>query len=62
MEIIPTKPSGFVIVHAGRVIERDFATEAEANAWADLNIDDQMFDTPNWLAEPLKYRANPGRA
>ena len=62
MEVIATQPSGFVIVHAGKVVDRDFATEADAWSWADHNIDDQMFDTPNWLADPLKYRAAAGAA
>ena len=43
------------IAHAGKVIAQPFATEAEANTWADCNIDDQMFDTPNSFMPPLEY-------
>jgi hypothetical protein len=57
VKIISASPSGFVIIHAGRIIDKDFATKAEAEAWADANIDDQMFDKPNWFADPIKYRA-----
>jgi len=43
------------IRHAGKTISQPFSTEAAAESWADANIDDQMFDAPNWLADPLDY-------
>jgi hypothetical protein len=49
----------FVIVHAGRVIDQKFHDQESAERWADKNIDDQMFDTPNSFSPPLKYRDAP---
>ncbi|CDX26756.1 hypothetical protein MPL3356_60537 [Mesorhizobium plurifarium] len=49
----------FVIVHAGRDVDFSFATEGEAWKWADANIDDQVFDTPNCFSPPLNYRQTP---
>lgn len=46
----------FVIIHGGLEVAQDFFSEAEAWAWADDNIDDQVFDSPNWFAEPIAYR------
>jgi hypothetical protein len=56
MTIIERTPGFFSIIHGGREVETPpFNTEADAWAWADRNIDDQMFDSPNTLAPPLKY-------
>ena len=49
----------FVIIHAGRVIDEVFPDRESAEYWADCNIDDQIFDEPNWLSPPLKYRDAP---
>ena len=49
----------FVIIHAGKVIDESFDTREQAEAWADDNIDDQMFDTPNTFSPPLVYRDAP---
>lgn len=49
----------WVVVHAGRVIDEKFPDRDAAERWADSNVDDQMFDGPNTLAPPLKYRAAP---
>ena len=46
----------YVIIHAGKEIDEDFNEEIDAWEWADKNIDDQVFDTPNRLSPPLKYR------
>lgn len=43
------------IQHANKTINQVFKTEEEAESWGDRNIDDQMFDSPNWLADPLEY-------
>jgi hypothetical protein len=59
MDVFKRSNGSFAIIHAGREIDKDFATEDEAWSWADRNIDDQMFDGPNWLAEPLAYRTPP---
>lgn len=57
MQVVKRSDDYFVIKHAGKEVDAGvFKTEAEAWAWADANIDDQMFDLPNWLSEPLKYR------
>jgi hypothetical protein len=42
------------IIHAGREVAEDFESEDEAWAWADKNIDDQMFDAPNHYSPPLR--------
>lgn len=43
------------INHAGKLVTKKFETEDAAWYWADGNIDDQVFDTPNCLAPPLVY-------
>ena len=50
----------FIVVHAGRVIDETLPDRESAERWADSNIDDQMFDEPNTLSPPLRYRAAPG--
>lgn len=56
MDVLKRADGQFVIIHAGREVAKDFDTEAAAWSWADHHIDDQVFDGPNWLAEPLVYR------
>lgn len=57
MKVVERAPGQFDIIHAGRTVDApDFATEDAAWAWADHNIDDQVFDGPNTLADPLRYR------
>lgn len=57
MKIVERSPGQFEIIHAGKTVDApNFTTEAEAWSWADANIDDQMFDSPNTLADPLRYR------
>lgn len=56
MMIVTRHPTGeWGVVHAGRWLKQRFSTEAEAERWADSNVDDQMFDGPNCLAPPLEY-------
>lgn len=57
MEILRSEEGGFVILHAGRIIDRTFASEEMAWSWADDHIDDQVFDGPNDISPPLVYRA-----
>jgi hypothetical protein len=59
MMITCREGSHFVVIHAGRVIDETFADRETAERWADDNIDDQMFDGPNWLSPPLRYRDAP---
>lgn len=59
MMITVREGAHFVIVHAGRVIDETFPDRESAEAWADANIDDQMFDKPNWFSPPLRYRDAP---
>ena len=57
MKIVERGPGQVEIIHAGKTVDApDFKTEAEAYAWADEHIDDQVTDSPNWLASPLTYR------
>ena len=56
---IERRSDHFIIVHAGKEIDHTFATEAEAWAWADEFIDDQVFDSPNDFSPPLSYRTTP---
>lgn len=56
MKVIQLQTSGFVIFHAGKTVDEDFATEEAAWEWADANIDDQVTDAPNWLSDQIKYR------
>lgn len=53
---IERRSDHFVIVHGGKEIDFSFASEAEAWAWADEFVDDQVFDGPNNFSPPLKYR------
>jgi hypothetical protein len=46
----------WIIRHGGREIAEDFETEDEAWSWADANVDDQVFDSPNHHYPPLRYR------
>lgn len=45
----------FSIIHANKYIDKEFETMAEAEAWADEFVDDQVFDSPNTLSPPLQY-------
>lgn len=56
MRVVQRQDGRWVIIHGGREIFEDFATEAEAESWADRNIDDQMFCGPNDFSPPLRYR------
>lgn len=56
MDVIQKSGGRWAIIHASKEIDADFDTEAAAWSWADHNIDDQVFDGPNWLAAPLVYR------
>lgn len=49
----------WVIIHAGRVIDKTFPDRDSAEIWADCNIDDQMFDAPNSFSPALEYRDAP---
>lgn len=52
------KPSGkWGIVHAGRFLVQNFDTKEEAEDWELVNVDDQMFDSPNSLSAPLEYES-----
>jgi hypothetical protein len=55
MDILLSETGRWVIIHGGKRLKIDFATEAEAWAWADSHIDDQVFGEPNWYSEPLEY-------
>ena len=57
MDITRSDSGGFVIIHAGKIVDRSFASEAEAWSWADEHIDDQVFDGPNDFSPPITYRA-----
>ena len=59
MMVICQEGNHFVVIHAGKVIDESFSSREEAESWADSNVDDQMFDGPNTLAPPLKYRDTP---
>jgi hypothetical protein len=48
--------SHFIIIHGGRIIEAVFSSEDTAWRWADVHIDDQVFDAPNHFSKPLRYR------
>ena len=56
MDVIQKSDGGWAIIHAGKEVDIDFDTEAKAWSWADEFIDDQVFDSPNWLCEPIVYR------
>lgn len=62
MDVVRDSNGTYQIVHAGKVIDREFTSEDEAWTWADHNIDDQVFDAPNWFSEPLPYRKSKGAA
>jgi hypothetical protein len=60
MDVVRGKNGKYVIIHAGREVDKDFDTEGEAWHWADANIDDQVFDDPNWFTDkPISYRTPP---
>ena len=56
MEIEKNHNGRWIIVHGGKEVKETFDSEREAYAWADKNIDDQMFDRPNWFSPPITYR------
>lgn len=56
MDVVRNANGSYAIIHDGKEIDETFATEEAAWAWADEHIDDQMFDTPNDLSPPLRYR------
>ena len=45
----------WAIQHAGKIVAKRFTSEDEAWAWADRNIDDQVFDGPNDFSPALEY-------
>ncbi len=45
----------WAIAHAGNVVAKRFTSESAAWEWADMNIDDQVFDAPNHFSPPLDY-------
>ena len=47
--------NGWIILHANKIIDQTFDSEEQAWTWADDNIDDQVFDSPNTLSPPLRY-------
>lgn len=59
MMIVCREGAHFVIIHAGRVVDETFPDRESAERWGDHNIDDQMFDSPNYFSPPLKYRDAP---
>ena len=59
MDICKNEHGKWMIVHGGREIAQDFDSEDAAYTWADHNIDDQVFDRPNWFSAPLSYRRAP---
>lgn len=58
MKILQRADGWWIIQHAGKEIDKDFSTDVEAYGWADENIDDQVFDSPNDFSPPLKYRGS----
>jgi hypothetical protein len=60
MDVLQKSTGAFVIIHAGREVAKDFETENDAWSWADDNIDDQVFCSPNRLSVPLQYRTPAG--
>lgn len=56
MDILHSEDGGWVILHAGKIIDINFPTDLAAWSWADEHIDDQVFDGPNQFSPPLKYR------
>ena len=44
------------IVHAGQTVDTYFDSKSDAWNWADSNIDDQLYDTPNTISPPLVYK------
>lgn len=56
MDVVRKYDGRWVIIHAAREIAKDFDTEDAAWSWADENVDDQVFCSPNRLSEPLEYR------
>lgn len=61
MDVIRKSDGGWAIIHAGKEVDKDFVTENDAWSWADEFVDDQAFDSPNWLRDPIAYR-NPAPA
>lgn len=57
IDILQRSDGNWIIIHAAREIAKDFGSEADAWAWADENIDDQVLCTPNRLSAPLEYRS-----
>jgi hypothetical protein len=60
MKINQLNDGKWVIHHGGHVIAETFATERDAERWADHNIDDQVFDNPNCFMPPLVYLPEAG--
>lgn len=56
MEIEKNHSGRWVIVHGGKEVKETFDSEGDAYKWADKNIDDQVFDEPNWYSMPIAYR------
>ncbi|WP_067734477.1 hypothetical protein [Novosphingobium naphthalenivorans] len=57
MDIEP-REDHFVIRHSGQIVNQRFPTEDDAWAWADMHIDDQVFDSPNNWSPPIDYEAS----
>lgn len=64
MRIVQGDDGKFRITHQGRVViglasgvdtAGPFETEAQAEAWADMWIDDQVFDSDNEFSPELAY-------
>jgi hypothetical protein len=58
MVIGQTDIGTWIIWHGGHRVKKEFSSEREANRWADSNIDDQVFDSPNWFSGPIEYVEN----
>lgn len=57
MDVVKREDDKYDIIHNGKeVAAGPFVSEDAAWSWADRNIDDQTFDSPNTLADPIKYR------
>lgn len=73
MKIEQNADGKFVIRHSGRIVvgilemadqnkAGPFDTEQEAEHWADMWVDDQVFGRPNHFAPPLVYADEAGAA
>lgn len=58
MEIFRNHSGRWIIMHGGKEVVENFESENAAYSWADRNIDDQVFDEPNWFSPPIAYRTS----